>query len=200
MKHILCVYSASAAVTYGHGIILHASCECGYQVCFSISIWAGITKDIILGPLSATGASWRCASSCKAEVVVSAQWSPSMVWGRRTAVVECDISRIVDWMSRADCMASSATRSNSDGFFPVGTPEGAHLHVPSQGYLRSPQKTSWGCDDGQCQHVKVWMPYSTLPSAWNGWRPLWTRTVTNHEAVMVNHLTMMCAHMLLRPC
>jgi hypothetical protein len=38
-----------------------------------------------------------------------------MVRGRlTTAVVECDISEKVDWMSRADCMASSVTRSVMD--------------------------------------------------------------------------------------
>jgi hypothetical protein len=32
-------------------------------------------------------------------------------------MVERDLSRQVDWMSRADCMASSVTGSNSDDLF-----------------------------------------------------------------------------------
>jgi hypothetical protein len=32
-------------------------------------------------------------------------------------VIECDISKKVDWMWSTDCVASTVTRSNSDGFF-----------------------------------------------------------------------------------
>jgi hypothetical protein len=78
-----------------------------------------------------------------------------MVWGRHTtAVVECDISRKVDWMSRADCWPPQAPDLTLMDFFLWGHLK-EQLHVPSQGYLRSPQKTSGDCDDGQYQHDKV---------------------------------------------
>jgi positive regulator of sigma E activity len=69
------------------------------------------------------------------------------------AKVERDISRKMDWTWRADCMASLVAGSNSDGFFPVGIPEGASLRSPSQDYRRSRGKTSNRCDNGRCQHV-----------------------------------------------
>jgi hypothetical protein len=37
------------------------------------------------------------------------------------AVIEHDISRKLDWMPRADYIASSVTGFNSNGFFPMGT-------------------------------------------------------------------------------
>jgi hypothetical protein len=69
--------------------------------------------------------------------------------GKRPAVVERNISRKVDWTWRADFMATPVAGSNSDGFFPVGTPEGASLRSPSQDYRRS----RGSCDNGRCQHV-----------------------------------------------
>jgi hypothetical protein len=90
------------------------------------------------------------------------------------------VSRKVDWMSEADCMASLVTRSNSDRCFPVGTPERARLCSPSQGYQRSLGKTSSSCDSW-CQRVKACMRefclvHCHLPRS--GRRPLQTLTVT----------------------
>jgi hypothetical protein len=68
--------------------------------------------------------------------VVSALWSSGALWVSCPAVVECDISRKMDWMSRADCMAYSVAGSDSDRFFLVGTVEGARLWSPSLDYRR----------------------------------------------------------------
>jgi hypothetical protein len=66
--------------------------------------------------------------------VVSARRSSSSLWGRCPAAVGRDISRKVDWTSRAKCMASSVTWSNSGGLFPVGQSERTRLCRPSQDY------------------------------------------------------------------
>jgi hypothetical protein len=73
--------------------------------------------------------------------VVSARRSPSALWGRCPAVVGRVLSRRVDWTLGADCMVSSVAGCNSDGYFPVGTPEGARLRIPQE-YRRSRCKTS----------------------------------------------------------
>jgi hypothetical protein len=57
------------------------------------------------------------AFSCEG-VYFSARRSSKSLWRRRSAVVERDISRKVDWASRADYMASSVARYN---FFVEGT-------------------------------------------------------------------------------
>jgi hypothetical protein len=52
--------------------------------------------------------------------VVSAQWSFNTLRRRCLAVTEGDISMNVEWMSRADCVASSVAGYNSNGlFFPL---------------------------------------------------------------------------------
>jgi hypothetical protein len=128
---------------------------------------------------------------CEAEVVVSVWRSYSALWGRWPAVVECNISRKVEWMSRANCMASLVTRSNSDGFFPMGTPGGACLCSPSQGYRRSQGKTSSSCDISQCHHVKASSTEHIVPHcclSWKGWNPLQIPIVTSRHP-WFNHLT-----------
>jgi hypothetical protein len=70
--------------------------------------------------------------------MVSGRQSSNTLSGRCLAVVEHNISRKVHWTLRADCIASSVTRCNSDGFFPVWTPEGAVYAVPPR-----LQKISW---------------------------------------------------------
>jgi hypothetical protein len=72
--------------------------------------------------------------------VVPARRSSTAVEGRCLAVVE-HMSRKVECRSRADHMASLVTRSNSDVFLSVETPEGARLCSPYHDYLRSHGKT-----------------------------------------------------------
>jgi hypothetical protein len=179
----------------------HAIRERGYQVRFSVSVWAGILGNIVVGPYllsdrldcstiswfsgkCSTVAAWRCASSCEAVVGISARRSNSALWWRCPEVVECDTSGKVDWTWRADCMASLVAGSNSDGFFPVGISEGVNLRSPSQDYLRSRGETSSSCDNGRCQHVKACSrecraAHCRLP--WNGRRPLRTPIVTTQR-------------------
>jgi hypothetical protein len=132
-KHVLHVRvcSTSTTVTSGNGIILMLSANVSSLLQHQHLGW--YRRGHCLGPLSAdcsttssfagncsTRATWRCASSCEAEFVVSAQRSSSTLWVRCPAVAEHDISRKADWTWRVDCMASSVTRSNSDGFFSCG--------------------------------------------------------------------------------
>jgi hypothetical protein len=70
-------------------------------------------------------------SSCEAEIIVSALQSSSAQW-RCQAVVERDILRKVDRMSRAFCMASYVARCNSDWYFLVRTSEEVRLCSLSQ--------------------------------------------------------------------
>lgn len=91
------------------------------------------------------------------------------------------ISRQVGRMLTANCMALSVISSNSDGFFPVGTSEGACLWSPSQDYRRTCGKTASSCDNDQCQHIKACsreccVVHCCLP--WDGCSPLQTLTVT----------------------
>jgi hypothetical protein len=37
-------------VTSGHRLNSHATCACGYKVCFSVNILAGIMGGILVGP------------------------------------------------------------------------------------------------------------------------------------------------------
>jgi hypothetical protein len=128
-----------------------------------------------------TEAASRCASSCETEFVVSAWWSPTAMRGKCPVMAECDISRKLNWMSRADYMASSVTRSNSDRIFLMATPEGACLCSPSQDHWRSHGKTSSSCDNGRCQQVKVCSrecPTVHCHLPLHGQRPIWMPIVT----------------------
>jgi hypothetical protein len=195
------VCSTSTAVTSGHGIILMLSANVGIKSASASAFglvssgtlsWAPICyltgwllNDIVIFWELFYWAACRCASSCFAEVVVSARRSSSALWGRCPAVIERDITRKVDLTWRVDCMASSVAGSNSDGFFPVGTPKGASLRSPSQDYRRSRGKNSSSCDNGQSQHVvkacsREWRAaHCCLP--WNGRRPLQTPIVTTRR-------------------
>jgi hypothetical protein len=145
--------------------------EHGYQVRCSVSVWAGIDEDIVVGPCllsnRPTAQRYRdflesvLAGPLEDVLIVVRQrlWfrsrrSSSALWGRRPAVVEHDISGEMDWTSRADCMASSLAGSNSDGFFSVRTPDRVRLFRPSRDYRRSRGGTSSSCDTDLCQHVK----------------------------------------------
>jgi hypothetical protein len=151
----------------------------GHQFWFHIGICAGIIGDIVIGLYllfdwstiawfsgnCSTGAPSSCASSCEGQVVVLAWWSSSTLCERCPTVVQCNISRQVDWMSRVNYKASF------DGLFSVGTLEGAGFCSPSQYYLISHDKFSRSCIDGGCQHVEVYSrechaAYCCL--SWNG--------------------------------
>jgi hypothetical protein len=166
----------------------------GLTACFSISIWAGVIKDIVMGlylQSDRLSTQWyygfletvlprllQEVPSCEAEFVVSAWWSPRAPRGRCSVMAE---SRKVDWMSRADYMASSVTRSNSDRIFLVGTPEGAPLCSPSQDHWRSHGNTSNSCDNGRCQQIKVSSrecPAVHYHLPLYGQRPIWMPIVT----------------------
>jgi hypothetical protein len=104
-----------------------------------------------------TGTAWRRASSCNAEVVVSARGSSSALWGRCPAVVEGDLSRKVDWTVRDDCMVSSVAGSNSDGHFFLWGHLKEHVYaVPHQVCRRSRGKTSSSGDNRRYQHVNAY--------------------------------------------
>jgi hypothetical protein len=68
--------------------------------------------------------------------VVSARRSSTTLWGRCPAVVERDISKKVYWTWRTDCMTSSVSDYNWDGFIPLEAHEGARLRSLSQDYGR----------------------------------------------------------------
>jgi hypothetical protein len=145
-KHVLCIRTClmCTAAIARCGIILMLICECGRQACSSISIWAGVIKDIVMGlyllpdRLSAQLETvlprlLQDVPLAVRQSLVSAWWSPRALRGRCWVMAE---SRKVDWMSRPDYMASSVTRSNSDRIFLVGTPEGAYLCSSSQDHWR----------------------------------------------------------------
>jgi hypothetical protein len=73
-----------------------------------------------------TGSAWRCASSSVAEIVVSAQQNSSVLWRRCRQWLKAT-SRKVDWVLRVSCIASLVVGYNSNGIFPMGTPQGPHL-------------------------------------------------------------------------
>jgi hypothetical protein len=107
--------------------------------------------------------------------VVSERWSTSEQWGIYPVVGECNISRMVNQMSRA------VVGTNLDAFFLVGTPEGACLCSSTQDYRRSHAKISNSCDNSNCQHVKgcsreCRAGHHCLP--YNGWRQIQTPIVT----------------------
>jgi hypothetical protein len=151
----------------------HAIRERGYRVRFSVSLWAGIVGDIVVGsyllPDRLTDQRYRdCLETVLPGLTEGVPlalrqrlWfhddgAPALaLWRWRPAVVEEDISIKVDWTWRTDFMAPSDARSNSDCMFPVGTPEGTNFHSPSQDYRRSRSKASSSCDSGRCQHIKA---------------------------------------------
>jgi hypothetical protein len=103
---------------------------------------------------SSTGCAWMYASISEAGAVVAARLGSRALRGRCAAVVERDTSRKVVSEWTADCVASPVAGSNSDGIFPVESPEGAILRSPSQDCQRCRCKTSSTCHNGPCQGVK----------------------------------------------
>jgi hypothetical protein len=69
--------------------------------------------------------------------VISARRNCSALRGRCPAAVSRDISRKIDWMLRADCIAYTVARSEVCAYVLVGTPEGAGLCIPSLQRRRS---------------------------------------------------------------
>jgi len=147
------VCSVSITITSGHRIIFMLSANVGIKST-SVSAFGLVSSGTLSWAPSATwqadcskiswfswncstGAAWKRVSSSKADDVGSAQRSSRALQGICLAVVECDISRKVDWTWRAECMASSVVGPNSNGLYPVGTPEGALLRSPSKNYRRS---------------------------------------------------------------
>jgi hypothetical protein len=112
----------------------HAIRERGYQVRFSVIVWAGTVGDIVMGPYllpdrltaqryrnfleTSTGLLEDVPLAVRQRLWFQHDGAPALpLWGRCPAVVERDISRNVELTWRADCMVSSVAESNSDGFF-----------------------------------------------------------------------------------
>jgi hypothetical protein len=163
---------------------------------FSVNLWAGIVGDIVVGcyltcrllPWSSgncsTRAAWRCASSRETEAYQQQRRS-SALWGRCPGVAERDISRKVNWTSRAVCMASSAAESNSDGFCFRGNTGRITLTQSLPGLL----KISWQDFKHLWQwsmpaYVGVWerMPCGTQQCALE-WMETASNTCCNYEIV-----------------
>jgi hypothetical protein len=87
---------------------------------------------------------WKqVASSCG-----TARGSSVSLPGRCLALVEGDLSKKVDWTSRASCMTRSVAGS-------MGTTKTSDLCSPSQDYGRSLGMSVSSCDDCRCQHVEL---------------------------------------------
>jgi hypothetical protein len=150
----------------------HAIRERGYQVRFSVSFWAGIVWDIVVGPyllpdrltaqryrdfletvlpglpedvpLAVRQGLWFHQNGAPAHYGEDIrQWLKAIYPGRW---IGC--GGPIAWPPRSPDLTAM-------DFFPVGTPEGASLRSSSQGYRRSCGKTSSSCDNGRCQHVKA---------------------------------------------
>jgi hypothetical protein len=144
----------------------HAIRERGYQVHFSVSVWAGIVGYVVVGPYLLPDRLTPQRYRDFLETVLSGLLEyvslvvRQRLWfhttelqhstGKMSSVVERDISRKVYWTCSTDCTAFSVAGSNSDGFLPVGTPKGESLRSPSQDYRRSRGKTSSSCDNSRC--------------------------------------------------
>jgi len=50
---------------------------------------------------------------------------------------------------------SQFARPKSIGLFPVGTPKGVYLHIPSEDYGRCCSKASGICENSWCQCIKA---------------------------------------------
>lgn len=168
--------------------------EHGCGVLFSVTVLAGIVGRIFVALLSATwqaecsmlswssgncsiGTTGSSACSCEAGVVVSTWRTSSALWLRHPAVTERDISRKMDWTSRADCMTSYVSGSNSDG---LGTPKDHIYAVPLrtmeefvvrfQASLTTVDTNMlWSLQDSHA---------ADCPPNWNEKRPLRTHIVT----------------------
>lgn len=160
----------------------YAICECQYQVHFSVSIWAGFIMDPYLLPERLT-AQWYhdILGTILLELLQDVPLAmrqrlqflhdrPPVCYGEDDwQWLNTTISRKVDWMSRVAFMAFLVTRSNSNEFVLIRTPEGACLCNPHPGLSKISWKPSGSC---RCQHVKVCLTkccvaHCHLPSASN---------------------------------
>jgi hypothetical protein len=162
------------AVSSGHGIILMLSADVGIRStsvsAFGLELLRTVYNCSIVSWIygnCSTGAAWRRASSCSAEVVDSAWQRSKSLWERCPAGVECDIPRKMDWMSRANCMASLVARLKSVEFLPVETPEGSCLCSPSQRYETSRGKNSSSCAFGWTEAALNMYSTCEAPMVWS---------------------------------
>jgi hypothetical protein len=100
----------------------HAIHKGGYQVCFSVSIWAGIVGDIVVAPCLLR---YRLTAEQYHEFLETVlpellEDVPLVVkkrlWFRHDGT-PARSTRKVDCTLRVDCMASIVTRSDCDGLF-----------------------------------------------------------------------------------
>lgn len=112
-KYILSVRvcSVSTAVTSGHKTILMH--ECGYEIQFSISVWVGIIRNIVMSPLlllvrltaeQYCGFLETVLLGLHGDMLLAVRpslWfhydSSYPLWGRCLAMIECNLLRKVDW-------------------------------------------------------------------------------------------------------
>jgi hypothetical protein len=158
-----------------------------YLFHFSAIILAGIIGDIFVSPyllpdrrtfqkyFNFLGASWRCGFSYDAEVVVSARWSPSELWGDMRQWLNATYAR--KWIGRGGPVAWPPRSPDITPMLPipVETPERARLRSPFQDYGRSRGSTSRKGDNGWYQYVKECSRECHAAHcylSWNGRRPL----------------------------
>lgn len=122
-----------------------AVCECRYRVCFSISIWAGIVGDIVMDPYLLPDCSvvswflenvllWLLEDFGEAEVEVSMiELQYTMGKMLSCGCMQHNQEGGLDIMDHLHGLLFAG----SDWFLPFGTPEGAHLCIPSQDCWRS---------------------------------------------------------------
>jgi hypothetical protein len=111
-----------------------------------------------------------------------------------------DLSRNVDWMWRADCMASSVAGSNSDGFFSCGDTWRSKFTQALPGLskiLWQDFKQLWQQSIPTCYSVFKRMPCGALPYALK-WMEAASNMYCSYEAPMIwsfdslHHLTVTC--------
>jgi hypothetical protein len=131
--------------------------ECGCQVHFSVSDWAVIVGDVIIGPylLPDRLSAQRCRDFLDTVLpglleVVPLAVRKSLWFQHDRAPVHYE-KDVRQWLNATFFVVGS----NSDGFFLLRTPEGARLCGPSKEYRRSHGKISRTCDNGRCQHVQA---------------------------------------------
>jgi hypothetical protein len=180
----------------------HTICKHGYWVHFSVSVWAGITRNIVMG-------------TCLLTDRLSAQWYHDFheivllgmledvplalrqrLWFQHDGAALRYGEDVWQWLNMTysgswiGCGGQIAWHPLSldltGWFFHVGSLEGAHLYSPSQDDQRSFGKTWSRCDNGQCQHVKACSKECCAARChlpWNGQRPLPTSIVAEAPIV-----------------
>jgi hypothetical protein len=176
----------------------HAIRERGYQARFSVSVWADIVGDIVVGPYLLPDRLIAQRYRDFLETVLPGLLENVPLAVRQRLWFQHDgapahygedvrhwlyATYPVRWIGRGGPIAwppRSPDLTPMD-FFPVGAPEGASLRSPFQDYRRSCGKTSSSCDNGRFLPIKACSrecraAHCRLP--WNGRRPLRTPTVT----------------------